>query len=110
MTITLVHEAHSTTLDNEAGIATGWLPGELSEEGLRQAVALGQRRRDDGIDLLVTSDLARAVDTSWSHRAAEAEGGPREVSDPAQMRDGDRPRQDQRRTNLVQPHQMNGTH
>ena len=69
MPITLVYETHSTTLDNEAGIATGWLPGELlpgelSEEGLRQAVALGQRRRDDGIDLVVTSDLARAVDTT----------------------------------------------
>jgi Histidine phosphatase superfamily (branch 1) len=63
MTITLVYETHSTTLDNEAGIATGWLPGELSEQGLRQAVALGQRRRADGIDLVVTSDLARAVDT-----------------------------------------------
>lgn len=64
MTITLVNETHSTTLDNEAGIATGWLPGELSEEGQRQAAALGHRRRNDGIDLVVTSDLARAVETT----------------------------------------------
>lgn len=64
MTISLVYETHSTTLDNEAGIATGWLPGKLSEEGLRQAAALGQRRRHDGIDLVVTSDLARAVETT----------------------------------------------
>lgn len=64
MPIALVYETHSTTLDNEAGIATGWLPGELSEEGRRQAVALGRRRRDDGIDLVVTSDLARAVETT----------------------------------------------
>jgi len=45
----LVYETHSTTLDNEAGIATGWLPGELSETGRRQARELGERRRDDGI-------------------------------------------------------------
>lgn len=64
MTITLVYETHSTTLDNEAGIATGWLPGQLSEQGQRQAAALGQRRRDDGIDLVVTSDLARAAETT----------------------------------------------
>ena len=33
MTVTLIYETHSTTLDNERGIATGWLPGELSEAG-----------------------------------------------------------------------------
>jgi broad specificity phosphatase PhoE len=64
MPITLVYETHSTTLDNEAGIATGWLPGKLSEDGLRQASALGERRRDDAIDLALTSDLARAVETT----------------------------------------------
>jgi len=72
MTITLVYETHSMTLDNEAGRATGWLPGELSEEGLRQAVALGRRRRDDGLDLVITSDLARAVETT---RVALANSG-----------------------------------
>lgn len=63
MTVAIVYETHSTTLDNERGIATGWLPGELSAEGRRNAAELGERRREDGIDVVVTSDLARAVDT-----------------------------------------------
>jgi 2,3-bisphosphoglycerate-dependent phosphoglycerate mutase len=59
----IVFETHSTTLDNERGIATGWLEGELSETGREQAALLGDRRRDDGIDLIICSDLRRAVET-----------------------------------------------
>jgi hypothetical protein len=33
MTVEIVYETHSVTTDNEAGIATGWLPGQLSDEG-----------------------------------------------------------------------------
>ena len=33
MAIELVYETHSTTIDNETGIATGWLEGTLSERG-----------------------------------------------------------------------------
>lgn len=62
MAISLVYETHSTTLDNEAGVATGWLPGELSPAGRGGARELGARRRDDGLDRVVTSDLARAVE------------------------------------------------
>lgn len=64
MSVRLVYETHSTTLDNEAGIATGRLPGELSEHGRRQAAELGERRRDDGIAAIFCSDLARAVETA----------------------------------------------
>ncbi len=63
MTVRLVYETHATTVDNEAGRATGWLPGELSAAGVEQARDLGRRRRDDGIDLVVTSDLHRAART-----------------------------------------------
>jgi broad specificity phosphatase PhoE len=63
MAIELVFETHSTTLDNERGIATGWLPGELSPQGRENARELGERRRDDGIACLFTSDLRRAVET-----------------------------------------------
>jgi broad specificity phosphatase PhoE len=63
MAVTLVYETHATTTDNEAGIATGWLPGELSELGRIQAAALGARRRDDGIVAIYVSDLARALET-----------------------------------------------
>jgi hypothetical protein len=61
--ITVVFETHSTSEDNERGIATGWLGGRLSRLGREQARALGERRRDDGIDLVASSDLNRAVET-----------------------------------------------
>ena len=63
MSIQLVFETHSTSVDNERGIATGWLHGELSAAGREQALQLGERRRNDGIDLVVGSDLRRAVET-----------------------------------------------
>ena len=61
---TVVYETHSTSEHNEAGIATGWLGGALSPAGRAQAIELGERRRDDGIDLVVASDLWRAVETA----------------------------------------------
>ena len=61
---TVVYETHSTSEHNEAGIATGWLGGTLSAAGRAQAVELGRRRRDDGIELVVASDLWRAVETA----------------------------------------------
>ena len=64
MAVQIVYETHSTTTDNEAGLATGWLPGELSGEGKQQARLLGERRRNDGIDAIFVSDLARAVQTA----------------------------------------------
>ena len=62
--IELVYETHSTSTHNEAGIATGWLDGELSEAGRRQAEELGARRRDDGLAVVYTSDLERAIQTA----------------------------------------------
>jgi 2,3-bisphosphoglycerate-dependent phosphoglycerate mutase len=64
MSVEVVFETHSLSVDNERGIATGWLPGCLSEEGRRLAADLGERRRDDGIDVVFTSDLRRAVETT----------------------------------------------
>ena len=58
MSIQVVFETHSTSVDNEHGIATGWLEGELSVTGREQAALLGERRRDDGIDLVVSSGPA----------------------------------------------------
>ncbi|MBF8194303.1 histidine phosphatase family protein [Nonomuraea sp. K274] len=62
MALKLVYETHSITVDNEAGIATGWLPGELSERGRAEAAKLGVRRRD--VDVVYASDLRRAVQTA----------------------------------------------
>ena len=64
MAIELVYETHSTTIDNETGIATGWLEGTLSEMGRVQAAELGERRRDDGLAAVFTSDLGRAIETA----------------------------------------------
>lgn len=64
MTTEIVYETHSVTTDNEAGIATGWLPGELSGAGRELAGRLGQRRRDDNLAAVFCSDLARAVQTA----------------------------------------------
>ena len=64
MAIEVVFETHSTTVDNERGRATGWLPGLLSAEGQEQARQLGRRREDDGITAVFSSDLARAVQTA----------------------------------------------
>jgi len=62
MAVRLVYETQSTTVDNEAGICTGWAPGKLSAAGIRNAAAFGERRRND-VDLVVSSDLHRAVQT-----------------------------------------------
>ena len=64
MAIELVYETHAITTDNEAGIATGWLPGTLSAAGRETAAELGDRRRDDGLAAVHVSDLARAVETA----------------------------------------------
>jgi 2,3-bisphosphoglycerate-dependent phosphoglycerate mutase len=64
MTVQIVYETHSTSDDNEQGIATGWLGGALSVRGRRQARNLGGRRRNDGIDAVIASDLNRALETA----------------------------------------------
>ena len=64
MAVEIVFETHSLTEDNEAGVATGWLPGRLSAAGREHAAALGRRRRDDGLAVVFTSDLGRAVETA----------------------------------------------
>jgi alpha-ribazole phosphatase/probable phosphoglycerate mutase len=53
---------HCTTIDNEKGLATGWLPGELSELGRKQSIELGRIIKQK-FDALFTSDLIRAVET-----------------------------------------------
>jgi 2,3-bisphosphoglycerate-dependent phosphoglycerate mutase len=62
--VEVVFETHSTSEDNERGIATGWLGGKLSAKGRAQAAELGERRRNDGVDTVVSSDLNRAVETA----------------------------------------------
>jgi broad specificity phosphatase PhoE len=61
--VAIVFETHSLTTDNEAGLATGWLAGQLSERGRALAAELGRRRRNDGLAAVFSSDLGRAVQT-----------------------------------------------
>jgi 2,3-bisphosphoglycerate-dependent phosphoglycerate mutase len=64
MSIEVVFETHALSEDNERGLATGWLPGRLSERGRANAADMGRRRRDDGIAAVFTSDLRRATETA----------------------------------------------
>jgi broad specificity phosphatase PhoE len=60
----IIFETHSISEDNEAGIASGWLPGRLSATGCELAAALGGRRRGDGLAAVFSSDLGRALQTA----------------------------------------------
>ena len=63
--ITIYFEAHSTTLDNEAGIASGHSDVALSESGREQAAGeKAQRYADIDLDVVFTSDTRRAYDTA----------------------------------------------
>lgn len=64
MTIEIVFETHSWSEDNDRGLATGWNHGCLSLRGEALAHELGERRRDDGITTVFTSDLFRAAQTA----------------------------------------------
>ena len=64
MSIQIVFETHSVSVDNEKGIATGWHHGRLSDRGRLLAQGLGERRRADGIQAVFTSDLRRAIETA----------------------------------------------
>jgi 2,3-bisphosphoglycerate-dependent phosphoglycerate mutase len=64
MPVSVVFETHSITVDNERGVATGWLPGELSARGRDGARELGRRRASDGLAAVFCSDLARAEETA----------------------------------------------
>jgi broad specificity phosphatase PhoE len=54
---------HSSSMDNEAGLASGWKDVELSHIGTLQAQEVGNRFQNISIDLICCSDLKRAVET-----------------------------------------------
>jgi len=85
MSVAVVFETHATSEDNEAGIATGWLPGRLSAVGREQARELRERRRDDRLSVVFTSDLRRAVETAEIALA----GSPLPVVTDARLRECD---------------------
>ena len=62
--VTITYFVHGTTTDNENDIATGCLPGELSESGVQQAKDLGKLVADQQFDVVFCSDLQRAIDSA----------------------------------------------
>lgn len=62
--MTLVYETHATSLDNEAGLASGHFDVDLSAAGERQADELGHRYAGDPPSLVLASDLRRAWRTA----------------------------------------------
>ena len=69
----VIFETHATSLDNEAGLASGWFDVDLSALGEEQARTLGERRRADDLASVYCSDLRRA----W--RTAELAFGSRTI-------------------------------
>ena len=64
MSVEIIFETHSTSVDNESGIASGWRDVSLSPTGRWQAKELGERHRGERIDAVFPSDLQRAVETA----------------------------------------------
>lgn len=64
MSVKITYFVHGTTTDNEAKKASGWNPGELSEKGKSQAVALRDLIDRASIDVVFCSDLKRAIDST----------------------------------------------
>lgn len=64
MAVEITYFVHGTTTDNEQDLATGWLPGELSEVGKQQAKDLGGMVTDKHFDAVFCSDLQRAIDSA----------------------------------------------
>jgi len=60
----LIITRHGETEENIAGIMQGHLPGKLSDTGISQAKRVAMRLKDEKIDYIFSSDLARAVDTA----------------------------------------------
>jgi broad specificity phosphatase PhoE len=59
----ITYFVHGTTTDNTKGLCTGWLPGELSELGIKQARELG-KLVNEKFDVFFCSDLKRAVESA----------------------------------------------
>lgn len=62
--VTIIFEAHSTTTDNEAHLASGHNDVELSELGLKQSAELGERYASERFDAIFCSDMQRAYKTA----------------------------------------------
>ena len=61
MSVKIIYFVHGTTLDNLEHKATGWLHGTLSSKGIFQSFSLKKIININEIDLVISSDLKRAI-------------------------------------------------
>ena len=54
---------HGETVDNAHHIMQGQTPGQLNENGIRQAEEVADKLKDEAIDAFVSSDLKRSIHT-----------------------------------------------
>ena len=66
MAIKIIYFVHGTTTDNASKLCSGWSNAKLNDLGMEQAKNLGRvsRERKDNFDIIFTSDLTRAIDSS----------------------------------------------
>lgn len=60
---TLYLVRHGETVDNAAQVMQGQTPGKLNANGIAQAQALAQKMAGEHIDVFVSSDLQRSMET-----------------------------------------------
>lgn len=58
--VDITFEAHGTTYDNEAHLASGHFDVELSPLGMKQSQEMGERYKDDHFEAIFCSDLQRS--------------------------------------------------
>ena len=64
MSVKIIYFVHGTTTDNEEHKSTGQNPGVLSTLGIAQSKELRNKINLDEIDLVICSDLKRAIDSA----------------------------------------------
>lgn len=62
--VEIIFESHSTSLDNENHLSSGWNDIELSELGRKQSIELGERYQNENFDAIFCSDLKRSYNTA----------------------------------------------
>jgi len=60
----ITYFVHSTSVDNESQVYSGWNNPKLSEKGLVQAKLVGDRFQSSNFDFVYSSDLTRAQQTA----------------------------------------------
>ena len=64
MSVKITYFVHGTTTDNIEHKSTGWMPGVLSQKGIDQSILLKDQVDINQFDLVICSDLQRAIDSA----------------------------------------------